>query len=160
MTTSSHSPAWGLILVRIACGLILFLQGWEQLRDGIQADLILAAQPRFETAPAAYRWLAEHLFLEAPAVFAHILVVGALVCGTGLVLGALTRPAGCLAALGLANAYLAGPPEAQPFVLLLSICCLACALSRAGRYAGIDGSLESTLPGWMTWVKRDRDMFD
>ena len=70
-----------------------------------------------------------------------------------------SRPAGCIAAFGLANVYLAGVPEQRPFVLLLAICCLACALSRAGRILGGDSSLDPILPSWLTWVRKERDMF-
>jgi len=159
MVRAGVYPDWGLVLIRISCGLILSLQSWNAFRSGIDAELVEGAATTIAAAPPAYAWFAENVFLRAPTVFAHVLVWGGLLCGAALTLGVLTRPAGCLAGLGLANLCLAGPPEQRPFALLMAICCFACSLSRAGRTFGGDATLDPMLPAWATWVSRKRDMF-
>ena len=145
------SPSWGLVLVRIAVGFILVRAGWPKVSGGVSDELVLGTRDAFAQAPAFVRWWGEHVVLQYPSVFAHLIAWGEFLGGLALFLGALTRPVGLLVAFQFANFYFAGPADARNFVLLLSVCGFGCAISRAGRKCGADAFLDEKLPRWMTW---------
>ena len=61
------------------------------------------------------------------------------------------RPAAALALVLLAGVHFAGPVAYRELTLLLAVCALACAGSRAGRRLGCDEYLDRRLPRWLTW---------
>lgn len=151
--SSSGGPSWGLVLVRVAVGALLLAHGAAAIADGAGAEIVLAARPRIEEAPELYRSFGEGLVLEHPWFFSRVIVLGELVAGVALFLGALTRPAGYLAALVAFGAYFAAAEPERAWVLLVGVACLGCAVSRAGAKAGADVFLDERLPAWMTWTR-------
>jgi uncharacterized membrane protein YphA (DoxX/SURF4 family) len=145
------SPSWGLVFVRIACGAILLKAGWPKVSQGVSEELVLGTRDAFANAPGFVRAWGENVVLPHPWIFAHLIAWGEFLGGLALFLGALTRPAGVFLAFQFANFYFVGPKEQQMFVLLLSVACFGCALSRAGRKFGADAILDGKLPRWMTW---------
>ena len=144
-------PSWGLVLIRIAIGAFLVNAGWHKISEGVGDELVLGTKEAFAKAPEFVRTWGENVVLAHPAVFKNLITWGEFLGGIALLLGGLVRPAGLLLAFMFANFYFAGPEEAKYFVGLLSICCFACFLSRAGRRLGADAVLEGKLPRWMTW---------
>jgi len=144
------SPSWGLVLVRITCGVILVYAGWTKVSGGISEQLVTGTKDQFAHAPALVRAWGESFVLPHPWLFSHLIAWGELLGGLGLFLGALTRPAGIALTFQFANFYFAGPEQMQMFALLLAVCCFGCALSRAGRKCGMDVFLDGHLPRWLT----------
>lgn len=159
MATSTPSrPTAGLALVRVACGLILVRSGWTALGgDGpTGSDIRDRVQAALPDLSGPLRWWGETFLLENPDAIAFLWQWLVLAVGAALVIGALSRPMGVIATVLMVNAWAYGSPEAQLLHLLLAVCCLACAISRAGRTAGLDAVLESSLPPWLTWVYESR----
>ena len=150
---SSTSPSWGLVFVRIACGVILMQAGWYKVSGGISDELVLGTRASFEHAPDIVRAFGQSIVLPHPTLFAHMIAWGELLGGLALFLGALTRPAGYAAAFMFANFWFAGPEQAKTLVALMSVACFGCAVSRAGRNCGMDVFLDDRLPAWMTWTR-------
>lgn len=150
---STVSPSWGLVFVRITCGVIMMMAGWGKVSGGISDELVLSTRASFEHAPDIVRAFGESIVLAHPTLFAHMIAWGELLGGLALFLGALTRPAGYAAAFMFANFWFAGPGEAKMFVALMSVACFGCAVSRAGRNSGMDVFLDERLPAWMTWTR-------
>ena len=151
LSNPGSPPSWGLVLVRIAVGAILLMAGWKKVSGGVSDELVLSTKDAFAQAPAFVSWWGEHVVLPHPTLFSHMIAWGEFLGGLALFLGALTRPAGFLVAFQFANFYFAGPEQMRFFVLLLSVCGLGCAISRAGRRFGADALLDERLPRWMTW---------
>ena len=149
--TPGASPSWGLVLVRIAVGFILLLAGWHKVSGGVSPDLVLGTREAISKAPGIVRWWGENVVLPHPSLFANLIAWGEFLGGLALFLGAFTRPAGLLVAFQFANFYFAGPEQAQNFVLLIAVCGLGCAISRAGLKCGMDVFFDERLPRWMTW---------
>jgi uncharacterized membrane protein YphA (DoxX/SURF4 family) len=145
------SPSWGLVLIRIVVGGILLNAGWMKITGGVSDELVLSTKLAFEQAPDFVRSWGEDVVLPHPTIFSHLIAFGEFFGGLALFLGALTRPAGLAVAFMFANFYFAGPEQMKYFVLLLSVCGLGCALSRAGSRCGADVFLDQKLPRWMTW---------
>jgi uncharacterized membrane protein YphA (DoxX/SURF4 family) len=144
------SPSWGLVLVRITCGIILLYAGWTKVSGGVHEEIVTGTKDAFAHAPAIVRAWGESVVLPHPWLFSHLIAWGELLGGIALFLGVLTRPAGFALTFQFANFYFAGPEQAQMFVLLLAVCCFGCAISRAGRKAGMDVFLDGRAPRWMT----------
>jgi len=149
----SLAPSFGLVLVRLAVGGIFLQAGWHKIVGGVGPELVEDTAERIAAAPAFFAWWGEHVVLRFPAVFAELIRWGECLIGVAFVLGALVRPAGVAALFMLANFYLAGPPTSGHLVLLLAVCALACALSRAGRRFGLDAILDQHFPVWATWSR-------
>lgn len=145
------SPSWGLVLIRIVVGFVLLKAGWPKVSGGVSEDLVLGTRDAIAHAPGIVRWWGEHVVLEYPWVFAHLIAYGEFLGGLALFFGVLTRPVGILVAFQFANFYFAGPADARSFVLLIAACGLGCAISRAGRKCGVDAFLDERLPRWLTW---------
>lgn len=150
---SPGTPSFGLVLVRIATGALLIAAGWDKLRAGVSEDLVLRTRGEWAAAPDLVRAWGENVVLAHPWIFAQLVAWGELVLGAALFLGLLTRPAGLCTAFLFANAVFAVDGAHKSLALLLCVCGLACALSRAGRSAGADVFLDGRLPGWLTWSR-------
>jgi uncharacterized membrane protein YphA (DoxX/SURF4 family) len=150
---SAPAPSFGLVLVRVATGGLLFVSGMRKLETGISADLVTRTSAAWAEGPDLARAWGEHVVLRHPALVAHAVVWGEIALGALLFLGLLTRPAGVLGAFLFANAIFAVEGSQKHLAGLLLVCCLACALSRAGRSAGADVYADGRLPGWLTWSR-------
>jgi|GEM_PF-785761 len=146
-------PSFGLVLVRIATGALLLYAGLSHLEAGISEDFVSQTAPAWAASPDLIRSWGENVVLRHPWFFAQLVAYGELVLGALLFLGLLTRPAGILAAFLFANAVFAVDGSQKSLAALLGVCCLACALSRAGRSAGADVFADGALPGWLTWSR-------
>ncbi len=149
------TPSFGLVLIRITAGAILAIAGWSKLSEGVSPELVLGTRAAFESSPGFIRAFGEHVVLPHPALFANMIAWGELCGGLALFLGAFTRPAGVAAAFMMANFYFVGPESAKSLSLLLGVCCLGCAISRAGQSVGADVFLVERLPAWLTWTRAD-----
>jgi len=152
-TKRPEHPGWGIVLVRLAVGLALVLAGWSKIASGVGPWLIESTADRIAASPALYAWWGSEVLLRWPDFFAHVLAWGSFVLGVAFFLGVLVRPAGWLIALLMLNVCLAGPPSYRELALLMAVCAIACAISRAGHRIGLDELLEPRLPGWVTWVR-------
>jgi uncharacterized membrane protein YphA (DoxX/SURF4 family) len=150
---TGSAPSFGLVLVRVATGFLLLAAGWQKLADGVSEDLVLRTAPQWAEAPGLVRDWGENVVLKHPWFFAHLVAWGELALGALLFLGLLTRPAGVFAAFLFANAVFAVDGGHKSLALLLCVCSLACAISRAGRSAGADVFADGRLPGWLTWTR-------
>jgi uncharacterized membrane protein YphA (DoxX/SURF4 family) len=148
-----NPPSWGLVLVRIVVGYVLLSAGFGKLQNGVSESLVLGTREGFEHAPAFVREWGENVVLVHAWFFAHLIMVGELLGGTALFLGALTRPAGFAMTFMFLNFVLVGPEPARSLNIVMSVCCFACAVSRAGRRAGADVFLDERLPMWLTWTR-------
>jgi uncharacterized membrane protein YphA (DoxX/SURF4 family) len=150
---SAATPSFGLVLVRIATGALLLVSGARKLEAGVSDELVARTAAGWASSPDLVRAWGENVVLRHPSVFANAVVFGELVLGTLLFLGFLTRPAGLLAAFLFANAVFAVDGSQKSLAAILCVCCLACALSRAGRSAGADVFADGRLPSWLTWTR-------
>ena len=150
-TNAGSSPSWGLVIIRIAVGAILLHAGWTKVSGGVSDELVLGTREAFAKAPGIIRAWGENVVLPHPSFFAHLIAWGEFLGGLALFLGALTRPAGIAVAFQFVNFYFVGPESQKFFVLLLAVCGIGCAISRAGRKCGLDVFLDAKLPRWITW---------
>jgi len=144
--------------VRLATGAILVQNGWRWVTaGGVDGRLVGRCVERaLPSLPGPLAAWGRTVLLENPAAIAFLWRWAALACGLALVFGALTRPAGWIATLFLLHGYVYGPPDLALTFLLLLVCALACALSRAGRRLGLDPMFDQHFPTWLTWVKGAR----
>lgn len=152
----SQRPDWGLVLIRVTVGAIFAAQGWSKVDAGVDAELVLGTRDAFEKAPSLIAWWGQNVVLRFPELFAYLIAWGELLGGAAMMLGALTRPACIALAVMLMNFYFVGPQSERQMIVVLTVCCLACALSRAGRRLGMDETLDRRWPNWMTWVDSER----
>lgn len=154
-------PTSGLVLIRIVVGVVLFSNGWrwlsESTLDGTVVETIVTASAGELSAPLA--WWGDTFLLYNPDAMAFLWRWGALWIGVLFILGALTRPAGALAALFLAHALCFGPREYELSFLLLLVSSLAISSARAGRRFGLDSVFDQHFPSWMTWTRRSGSIF-
>lgn len=151
--SAGPAPSFGLVLVRVATGALLLVEGARRIELGVDPDFVTRTAPAWAAAPESVAWWGENVVLEHASLAAHVVAWGEVVLGALLFLGLLTRPAGIFAAFLFANAAFALDGSQQALAALLTICCLACALSRAGRSAGADVFVDGRLPRWMTWAR-------
>jgi uncharacterized membrane protein YphA (DoxX/SURF4 family) len=152
----NETPSWGLVLVRIVVGFILLAAGWMKLSQGVGEELVTPAGDAYAASPALVRSFGENVVLKHPWFFSQAVVFGEILCGLCLFLGMFTRPAGFVAAVLFANGWFTVPETQRTLCLLLGVCCLACALSRAGRRSGADVFLDERMPKWLTWTGSGR----
>jgi uncharacterized membrane protein YphA (DoxX/SURF4 family) len=153
--TRSSKPPLGLVLVRLCIGAIFAHHGWTLLRSGgVDAQVVRkGVREAALSLNGLFAWWGETVLLYNPDAIAFLWRWGALVCGLCLLLGALTRPVGWIATFFLLNAYAFAPAGRELLFLLLLVCALACALSRAGRRMGLDPMFDQHLPSWLTWTR-------
>ena len=146
-------PSWGLVLVRILVGGLLALQAWNLLQGGAGEELVTHTREAYAAAPGLVKSWGESVVLVHPWFFSKLALLGTLVGGVALFLGAFTRPFGFFLAFLFLNVFFVSDGTDRLFALLLGACCLACAFSRAGMRSGADVFLVEKLPGWMTWMR-------
>src|SRR6187549_2715541 len=144
-------PSWGLVLVRILVGGLLAVQAWSLLQSGAGEELVMGTREAYAAAPGIVKGFGESVVLVHPWFFSKVALLGALLGGACLFLGALTRPAGFLLAFLFLNVFFVSAGPDRLLALLLCACCLACAMSRAGMRSGADVFLIEKLPVWVTW---------
>jgi len=155
-------PGGGIVLVRMAFGLLLFSYGWGAVRADRPDPAALEDMLRGgmdELAGLLASW-GEFVLLENPDAIAFLWSWGSLGFGLLFLLGALVRLTGCLAALALTHAWVFGPPEHASMMLFLAACALACASARAGNQLGLDPWLERHLPSWLSLRGPKRSFLD
>ena len=153
MAARTEHPGWGIVIVRLAVGLALVQAGWQKIVDGVGPWIVESTAHRVASSPRLYSWWGGEVLLRWPDLFAHLFAWGSFVLGVAFFLGVLVRPVGWLIALLMLNVYFAGPANYRELVLLMGICAIACAVSRAGRRVGFDERIDPRLPGWVTWVR-------
>jgi uncharacterized membrane protein YphA (DoxX/SURF4 family) len=146
-------PSWGLVLLRIVVGGLLAVQAWNMLQSGAGEELVSATREAYAAAPGIVKSWGEGVVLVHPWFFSKLALVGTLLGGVCLFLGAFTRPAGFFLALVFANMFFVSEGADRLLALLLCACCSACALSRAGMRSGADVFLQEKLPVWATWTR-------
>lgn len=149
--SSGDAPNWSLALLRLYVGWVFFSAGYAKIVGDVGARMVTDQSARIAESPNWYRWFGEDVVLQHPELFAALIQWGEFVGGVLLFLGALTRPVGFAFAFMLLNFYYCGPASQQGYVLLLLVCALALAISRAGHRAGLDGWIGPSLPRWLTW---------
>ena len=153
MAKAPEQPGWGIVLVRIAVGAALVHAGGQKIAQGVGPWMIEGTAERIASSPRLFAWWGNEVLLRWPDAFAHLLSWGCLFLGGLMFLGALVRPVGGLIAFLMLNVYFVGPASYREFALLMAVCAVACALSRAGRRVGFDELIEHRLPSWVTWVR-------
>ncbi|MCC6406579.1 MAG: DoxX family protein [Planctomycetes bacterium] len=148
---SGDAPSWGLAFLRLYVGWVLMSAGYAKVVADTGAAFVTAQSSRIAASPNWYRWFGEDVVLANPGVFAFLIQWGELVGGVLLFLGALTRPVGIAVAFMMLNFYFCGPVGQQGYVLLMLVCALVCAISRAGHRMGLDGWVGESLPRAVTW---------
>ena len=151
---SSHVP-FGLVLIRFVAGAIAMTHGWGWIRDAplSGSSVRRAVSASVEDLPGIVAWWGETLLLSNPDGVAFLWTWAAFLVGAALTSGALTRPAGTLAALFAFHGALYGPEEHLALFQLYTVAAIACAAGAAGRRLGLDSELDSRLPTWLTWNK-------
>jgi uncharacterized membrane protein YphA (DoxX/SURF4 family) len=147
-------PTVGLVLIRVVTGFVLAVQGWSWVRKGGFDGPVVrrAVDAALDDVGGIAAFWAEHALLYNPDAFAFLGRWLALIAGVCIVLGALTRPAATLAAIGLFHTWVYGPAEQGLFSFVLLVSCAACAISQAGQRLGMDAGLDGKLPSWLTWT--------
>lgn len=140
-------------MIRVAVGGALVHAGGRTITHGVGPWLVEGAAHRIASAPRFFSWWGQEVLLRWPEVFAHVLAWGGLFLGGLLLLGALVRPVGWAVALLMLHVHFAGPLHYRELSLLVALCAIACAVSRAGRRVGFDELIEHRLPSWATWVR-------
>ena len=148
-------PAHGLAIVRVTIGAMLVWVFFENLGKGLYssagyADLI-NHYIKASHAPAAWKWvmglMASHASMAAPMQAATEISLGIL-----LLIGLLTRPAGCVAFLFLASLWVSEWGTSWIWELLVPmLASLGLAIGRAGRAWGIDALLAQRRPSSPWW---------
>jgi uncharacterized membrane protein YphA (DoxX/SURF4 family) len=146
-------PSWGLVLVRILVGGLLAVQAWNMLQGGAGEELVSGTSEAYAAAPGVVKSWGESVVLVHPWFFSKLALLGTLLGGMCLFLGALTRPAAIFLALILANLFFVSAGSNQLLALVLCGSCVAFAISRAGMRSGADVFLVEKLPVWTTWMR-------
>ncbi|MCZ6598232.1 MAG: DoxX family protein [Planctomycetota bacterium] len=159
--SQTSRPTLGLVLIRVAIGVVLLMHGWSAVHGGgVDGDAVRdVVHGTLSGAPEPIAWWGQNVLLSNPEGVAFLWRWAALVCGLGLALGALTRPAGLLAGFFALNAFLFVEGPERLTVGLVAVCCLACALSRAGRRLGLDTMFDQHFSPWITWTRRRETVF-
>ncbi len=158
----SRSPAAGLVLVRLTTGLVLLVHGWRWLATGdLDGGLVRdTVDSALVEGRGMIEWWGREVLLSNPDAIAFLARWVAFVTGACLTLGALTRPMATIAAFFLLNAWGFGSEGHGVLFLVLAACCVACAMSRAGRRLGLDTVFDQHFPAWLTWTRRKRSFLD
>jgi len=157
MANAQATPSGGLVLIRITLGALVTLTGWSwAANDGLTGSLVKhTVNDHLGDLWAPARLWGGEVLLYNPDAIAFIVSWLTLLAGVALLIGALTRPAATFVAVMGLHLLVFDVSAVQPLAILLTVCGLGCALSRAGRRFGLDAALDGNLPTWMTWVKSD-----
>jgi len=161
MASSPSRPTFGLVLVRCAIGLVFLWHGWAWVSEKsfTGSDVVEHVRASAERHSGFVTWWGETVLLYNPDAIAFLWSWAALVFGVLITLGALTRPAGALAALFCCHGLLYGPSDQDVAFLLLLVGALASAASGAGRRFGLDTAFDQNFPSWITWRRRSSSIF-
>ena len=159
--------AWGLLILRVLFGLVFLTNGLSKLTglehvhplpgfliDYNGARNIIAANVQYHPIEP-YRRLVLDVLVPHWAIFGHLVGVGELIVGLGLVLGAFTPALAIAGFLMTAHIWFSrwGQGDAD-FVWdywTEFIPCLALALASAGRFYGLDRLLAERFPALRRW---------
>lgn len=152
---SAPHPTAGLVLIRLFIGLLLVVQGWGAVNgDEVDGRFVKnAVEDTVADAPALVAWWGETVLLSNPDGVAFLLRWSVLIGGLLLLLGGLTRPVGTLLGLLMLQLFFYSEGDVRLTFALVSLSCLACALSRAGRRFGLDTMFDQHFPSWVTWTR-------
>jgi uncharacterized membrane protein YphA (DoxX/SURF4 family) len=153
MGKAAEQPSWGIVMVRVAVGGALVHAGGQMITQGAGPWLIEGSAHRIASAPRWFAIWGQEVLLRWPDFFAVVLTWSSVFLGGLLFLGALVRPVGWGIALLMVHVHFAGPAHYRELALLMALCAVACAVSRAGRRVGFDELIEHRLPTWATWVR-------
>lgn len=146
----------GLLLLRVFIGLVLLTNGWAGVRnhEPKPSELSQIVKTAAVEAPSLVRWIGQDLVAEQAEVFAVFIRWGSLIAGVLFLLGALVRPVGWIAGGVFMLAFFLGRPSQEQLHLIAAATCVACALTSAGCFMGMDTMLDKLLPTWLTWGKQ------
>ena len=148
----------GLVLLRVFLGLILLTNGWAGVRnhEPTAHEFKSVVTASSGDAPALIGWIGEDILAAQPSFFAALIRYGGLTAGILLLIGALVRPTGWIGGGVFLFAFFLGRSSQEHWNLMAAACCATCALTSAGRYVGLDTSLDRALPTWLTWYRGGR----
>jgi hypothetical protein len=127
----SEQPGWGILMVRVGVGGALVHAGGRLVMQGVGPWLVEGAAHRIAAAPRFVSWWGQEVLLRWPDLFAQVFAWSCLFLGGLLFLGALVRPVGWGIALLMLHVHFAGPVHYRDLALLMALCAVACAVSRA-----------------------------
>lgn len=147
-------PLVYLLPLRLLCGLILTIEGWQKLQGGwLHGTALLSTLEKWMAADKPYAFFLPVIRSAAahPKIFGSLITLGELVVGLSLLAGVLTRTSSILGALMLFSiAFGAGQGLAPPGnALLLASLLVLFVFAPPGRVLGVDVLLRSRLPRWM-----------
>ncbi len=146
-----NPPPLGLALIRVGVGALLLDEARRAYRSPVGPHLVEDCAPRMALAPDPLAWFGQEVLLREPAFFAWAFVIGTALLGGAYFVGALTRPASLALLAHCTFRWAYGPPHERALALLLALCAAGCFLANAGRRLGLDATLASRLPSWITW---------
>jgi uncharacterized membrane protein YphA (DoxX/SURF4 family) len=145
--------AW-LVPLRLLCGVIMVLEGWNKFQGGwLHGTPLLAILDGWVSAHRTY-----HFFLPVvetarahPKIFGTLVTMGELVVGASMVLGLFTRFTAFLGALmTLSFAFAGGQGLVPPGnAVLMAALFITFMVVPPGRVLGIDHALRARLPRWL-----------
>lgn len=151
---SERFPLVYLFPLRLLCGLILTIEGWQKLQGGwLHGTALLSTLEKWMAADKPYAFFMPVIrsALAHPKIFGSLITLGELVVGLSLLAGVLTRVSSALGAIMLFSiAFGAGQGLAPPGnALLLGSMLVLFVLAPPGRVLGVDMLLRGRLPRWM-----------
>jgi thiosulfate dehydrogenase [quinone] large subunit len=145
--------AW-LVPLRILCGVILVLEGWQKFQGGwLHGSALLGTLDGWVAAHKPYPFFLP--MVEAarahPKIFGTLITMGELVIGASMVVGVFTRFMAFLGALmTFSFAFGAGQRLAPPGnALLMGAIFVTFILLPPGRVLGVDQLLRARMPRWL-----------
>jgi uncharacterized membrane protein YphA (DoxX/SURF4 family) len=144
-----------LLPLRLLCGVILLLEGYQKLAAGwFHGDALRSVLDGWLSAgkPYAFFLPVVHTAQAHPKIFGLLISLGEVTVGLSMTLGLATRAGALLGTLLLASiVFASGQGLAPPGnALLLGSVLATFVLAPPGRVVGLDRSLMGKLPRWMT----------
>jgi len=144
-----------LLPLRLLCGVILVIEGYQKLAAGwFHGDALQSVVSSWLAAGKPYDFFLPvvHAAQAHPKIFGLLIALGELTVGLALVLGFATRAAALLGTLLLASIMFASGQGLAPpgNALLLGAILATFVLAPPGRVLGLDRTLGPKLPRWMT----------
>ncbi len=158
MIRRAAPPPLGLVLVRVAAGVVLFGAGRGFIGavapDGPAIAALVESTSATASGPVA--WWGRVVLLENPDALAFLWPWLLTLTGAALFLGLLVRPAGYLASFAMLHGMVYGRAETTLLHALLAVMALGCAVALAGRRLGLDALVGESLPSGLTWTRAER----